>query len=306
MATVSTGTLTFTGNGCGVSAGLSVHPVSAGTTTISLSQGAINTTDGTYSFAAATFVVTVTGGTPNAAPAVSISGVTGGASYDKGSVPVAMCDVTDSEDGPSSFAATLGAITGPYASDGIGSQEASCSYTDDGGLTATASLTYSIGDPTAPAISSVVSPASPDGNNGWYRSNVGIDWTVSEPESPNSLQTTGCEDQTIMADQPATTYSCSASSAGGSAGPETVTIKRDATAPTNIAFGATVPADGGRYFPTTVPAGNDCTADDATSALASCVVTGRSMAVGTHTLTATATDNAGNTRPRRAPTTSAS
>jgi hypothetical protein len=294
VATVSAGTLTFTGNGCGVSAGLSVHPVSAGTTTISLSQGSVNTTDGTYSFDAATFVVTVTGGTRNAAPGVTISGVAGGTSYDKGSVPVAMCDVADDEDGASSFAPTLGAITGPYASDAIGTQEASCSYTDDGGLTATASLTYSIVDPTAPAISSVVAPATPDGDNGWYRSNVGIDWTVAEPQSPNSLLTTGCADATITADQVATTYTCEASSAGGSAGPASVTIKRDATAPANVAFGATAPADGGRYFPISVPAGNDCTADDATSALASCVVTGRSTAVGTHTLTATATDNAGN------------
>ncbi len=41
--------------------------------------------------------------------------------------------------------------------------------------------------------------------------------------------------------------------------------------------------------------GTGCTADDATSGIVSCVVTGRSTAVGTHTLTATATDNAGNT-----------
>ena len=34
-----------------------------------------------------------------------VAGVTGGASYDKGSVPVATCHVTDAEDGNSTFAA---------------------------------------------------------------------------------------------------------------------------------------------------------------------------------------------------------
>ena len=80
-------------------------------------------------------------------------------------------------------------------------------------------MSYSIVDPTAPAISSIVAPIAPDGDNGWYRGDVAIDWTVAEPESPNSLQTTGCEDQAIVAAQAATTYACSASSACGSAGP---------------------------------------------------------------------------------------
>ena len=70
-------------------------------------------------------------------------------SYDKGSVPDASCQVADAEDGNSTFAAALSAITGPYASDGIGSQTASCSYTDGGGLTAAASQTYSVIDPSA-------------------------------------------------------------------------------------------------------------------------------------------------------------
>ena len=292
VATVSDSVLTFTGNGCGVSAGLSVHPVSAGTSTITLSQGSVNTTDGTYNYAGATFVVTVSG-PANAAPSVSISGVGGGASYDKGSVPAASCDVTDAEDGPSSFPATLGSITGPYASDGIGSQEAACSYTDAGGLTASSSATYNIVDPTAPAISQVVTAPSPDGDNGWYKSDVSLAWTVAEPESPNSLQKTGCVDQSITVDRTATTYSCSAMSAGGAAGPSNVTIKRDATAPTNIQF-VGGPAAAGNYFPTTVPSVPTCAADDATSGIASCVVTGYGATTGSHTMTATVTDNAGN------------
>jgi hypothetical protein len=60
--------------------------------------------------------------------------------------------VTDAEDGNKSFAATLSAVTGTYASDGIGSQTASCSYTDGGRSTAEASKTYGIVDPSAPVI----------------------------------------------------------------------------------------------------------------------------------------------------------
>jgi hypothetical protein len=227
-------------------------------------------------------------------------------------------------------------------------------------------------DSTPPSISYVLDPASPDGNNDWYQSNVTLTWTVTENESPSSLIKTGCADQNITSDQAATTYSCSATSTGGSAGPVEVTIKRDATAPTNVSgspdrapdsngwynasvgftfsgtdatsgiagcssptyggpdgAGVTVsgscsdnagnqsvainsapidydatnptdiafvggPAAGSEHYFGSVPAAPTCSASDATSGVASCVVTGYSSAVGTHTLTATATDNAGN------------
>lgn len=314
---------------------------------------------------------------PNTAPSVSVTGVTHGASYDKGSVPSATCSVTDAEDGSSSFPATLSAVTGPYASDDIGFQTASCSHTDNEGLAASpASATYSIVDPSAPVISSVLNPTGPDGANGWYKSDVTLTWTVSEQESPNSLSKTGCVDQSITADQDATTYSCSASSAGGPTTGDGVTIKRDGTAPSisgadvtdttwrntplsqsftatdatsgladphdagftltasadstkvlglpvptlvfeDVAdsagntdtrslsalidtvapiagFGSTGIQDGGVYFAGHVPTDPAGSCSDALSGIASCEVTGRDTTVGSHTLTATATDEAGN------------
>ena len=104
--------------------------------------------------------------------------------------------MTDAEDGDSSFPATLGTISGPNACDGIGSQTASCSYTDGGGLTAR------VGDlqhrrPERPDDRLHDHPANPDGINGWYKSDVSLVWTVTEPESPTSLKKTGCVDQTI-------------------------------------------------------------------------------------------------------------
>lgn len=365
VATVDPSSITF--ESCGDTKTLTVIPANQGSATIAVSQTS-NNTGGTFDLAAAAFTVNVAPPS-NTAPQVTIGGVSAGASYKFGSVPAANCQVTDTEDGNSSFAATLSAITGPYASDGIGSQTASCSYTDGGGLAASASSTYSIVDPSAPSISYTLNPASPDGSNGWYKGNVSLTWNVNEPESPKSLQKTGCVDQNITSDQAETTYNCSATSAGGTAS-ESVTIKRDATAPTisgsaspaangagwnnsdvtvsftcgdvlsgvascepnqtlsvdgaglsaagtavdnagnsatatvsginidktaptNIKFSGD-PADGGTYYFGSVPAAPTCSADAAISGLASCVVSGYSAAIGQHTLTATATDNAGN------------
>src|SRR5215208_2537903 len=290
VATVSPSSVTFTS--CSDLKTLTVHPVAQCSTTISVSQTS-NNTGATFALAPATFTVNVTP-PPNTAPTIAVAGVTGGANYNKGSVPNATCNVTDAEDGNSSFPATLSAITGTYASDSIGSQTASCDYTDGGGLNVQASETYSIVDPTTPVITKVVTPASPNGDNGWYKSgNVTVVWTVSDPESPNSIVKTGCNDQNITADQAATTYSCSATSAGGNAAEQSVTIKRDATDP-NVALNGG-PADGQSYFFGDTPAAPTCDASDALSELdGACSVSGYSSAVGTHTVTATATDMAGN------------
>jgi hypothetical protein len=84
-------------------------------------------------------------------------------------------------------------------------------------------------DGTAPVVTPVVTGTL--GNNGWYVSDVSLTWNVNEPESPSSLTTTGCSDQNIIVDQIETTYSCSATSAGGTGGPVNASIKRDASDP---------------------------------------------------------------------------
>jgi hypothetical protein len=289
VATVTPASVTFAS--CADTKLLTVTPVAVGSATISLTQTG-NTTEGSFTVGSATFTAAVAPPL-NTAPQVSISGVAPGAEYPKGGVPQAMCDRTDAEDGNASTPATLSAVTGPYAADGIGQQTASCSYTDAGGLTATASLTYFVVDPTAPVVTFALDPAVPGGDNGWYTGDVGLTWTVAEPESPGSVQKTGCADQSIVADQAEQSYSCAAASAGGASATVTATVKRDATGPADVTF-VGGPAGGGLYFPNSVPAAGTCTATDATSGLAGCAVSGYSTAVGTHALTATATDNAGN------------
>ena len=228
VATVSPSSVTF--GSCGDTKTLTVTPVGPGSATISAAQVS-NTTGGTFNLAPVAFTVNVAP-PANTAPAVTVSGLTAGASYSKGAVPAATCQVTDAEDGDSSFAASLSPVSGPYAADGIGELTASCSYTDAGGLTASGSMPYEIVDPSAPTIGYTLAPATPDGLNGWFRSDVSLTWNVDEPESPNSLQKSDCDDQSVRADQLETSYSCAASSAGGSAGPASVSIKRDATTPT--------------------------------------------------------------------------
>jgi hypothetical protein len=228
VATVSPSTVTFTSclnstNGIPIT----VTPHNQGAATISATQVS-NNTGASFDLNPVRFNVAVLP-PPNTPPQVTVAGVTGGASYPKGFVPPATCNVTDAEDGNSSFPATLSAVTGPFASDGIGSQTASCSYTDAGGATAAASLSYSIVDPSAPVITYQVQGTQ--GDNGWYTSDVTLTWSVTDPQSPNSLAKTGCVNQSIITDQAATTYTCSATSAGGPAGPISVTIKRDATNP---------------------------------------------------------------------------
>ncbi|PWB68974.1 MAG: hypothetical protein C3F07_20770 [Anaerolineales bacterium] len=117
-------------------------------------------------------------------------------------------------------------------------------------------------------------------------------WSVTDPES--AVTKTGCVDQNITADQAANTYSCSASSVGGSAGPVDVTIKRDKTAP-GVSWSGGI-ADGATFTYGSVPAAPTCTATDALSGPASCDVTDYGASVGGHTLTATAYDMAGNVK----------
>ncbi len=147
-------------------------------------------------------------------------------------------------------------------------------------------------DTTPPVITPTMTPSPPSGTNGWHTTDVSLTWAVSELESPASLVTSGCGDSAVTVDQVSTDYTCSATSQGGTSS-RTVSIKRDATAPTDVTFQGG-PDGGARYFPSTVPVAPTCTASDATSGLASCQVTGYSSDLGSHTLTATATDNAGN------------
>jgi hypothetical protein len=85
------------------------------------------------------------------------------------------------------------------------------------------------------------------GANGWYTSDVGVDWTVTDLESAVTI-IDGCVDQTINYETTGVTLSCTAQSAGGTAGPISVTVKIDKTGPTaGLAVTAGTPGSNGWY-----------------------------------------------------------
>ena len=140
-------------------------------------------------------------------------------------------------------------------------------------------------DVTPPVITPTVTGTL--GTNGWYTSDVAVSWTVTDDGSAIS-STSGCGPTTINADTADTTLTCSATSAGGTSS-QSVTIKRDATAPT---LAPTVAPNPVVLNGTATATAN---ATDSMSGIASqgCapVVT---SSVGAQSVTCTATDNAGN------------
>ena len=159
---------------------------------------------------------------------------------------------------------------------------------DNAGNSATSNVVTVQIDKSAPSVGHAFSPAAPDGNNGWYRGNVGIDWTIGDAES-GIASSSGCADGTLSSDTAGASWTCTATNnADLQTSVTTATIKRDGTAPT---LNPTVPSPilrGQSYSASP-------NAADALSGLASqsCGALDTST-TGSKSTTCTATDNAGN------------
>ena len=132
------------------------------------------------------------------------------------------------------------------------------------------------------------------GANGWYTSDVSIAWALSDPDSPISAQA-GCQSQLVSADTAGVTFTCTATSGGGS-NSESVTVKRDATPPLIQLF---APASDAVY-PRDAVVNADYGCDDTLSGLVNCsgpVEPGAAINTavsGPQDFTVTAIDAAGN------------
>jgi hypothetical protein len=165
----------------------------------------------------------------------------------------------------------------------------------NGSTSASGTLVISgAGDTTPPVIAPTISGTL--GQNGWYTNDVNVSWSVDDAESPIA-SSSGCEPTTITADTTGTTLTCSATSDGGSAS-QSVTIKRDATAPTvTITSGppaSTTSTSASFIFSSDESSSFLCKLD--TGAFETCA-SGQSysgLADGAHTFTVQATDPAGN------------
>ena len=141
-------------------------------------------------------------------------------------------------------------------------------------------------DTTGPVITPNVTGTL--GSNGWYTSDVGVSWTVTDAES-DITSSTGCSATSVTADTSGVTFTCSASSLGGSS-TRSVTITRDATPPTLAPTASPSSVEAGGVITATANAA------DATSGLASSDCdTPDTSAAGERSVTCTATDRAGNT-----------
>lgn len=233
------------------------------------------------------FTINLTVSAPsNTSPTVTVTGVTDGASYEFGSVPAAVCEVTDAEDGNSSFAATLSAITGPLAAYGLGDQTASCSYTDDGGLSDSDSATYSIVDTTAPTIT-FVSRTPPANTYGWNNTDVTVNWSCSDNVDVVSTSVS----QTLTAEGANLSATGTCTDLVGLTASDTQTgINIDKTAPV-ITF---VSPSTSAWYKEDVPANWSCSdaTSGAVSSSVSAVASGEGLAIPA---TGTCTDKAGNT-----------
>jgi hypothetical protein len=186
------------------------------TVTITCADAAGNTASKTSTFLydATKPVVTIT---PDRSPDAGTDG------YDQ-----AVTFTTDATDGGSGVAS----CDPPEVYDGPASATASVTMqcTDNAGHVGSATFEFRYVDSSPPVITYTLDPpAVPVG--GWYQGDVTLTWHVVEEESPDSLVKQGCEDQVVTTDRPYTTYSCDATSAGGSPSPVEVSFGRDATKP---------------------------------------------------------------------------
>ena len=176
----------------------------------------------------------------------------------------------------------------------LGTTQVTCTATDAAGNESVAkTFDVKVQDTTAPVITphgDVTEEATgPDGANVDYTSPAtsdAVDGNGTADCSPASGSTFELGD---------TTVTCTAQDAAGNqATPSTFQMTvEDTTRPTDIQFVGNI-NDGDSFYFGNVPAEPTCTATDGGSGLQSCVVSGHSTDVGTHTLTATATDKAGN------------
>ena len=104
--------------------------------------------------------------------------------------------------------------------------------TDAGGnrepMKTRAEFTVQVIDPTPPVISPQITGTV--GNNGWYRSAVTANWSVSDPDS-GIASSTGCAPTNLTKDTAGVTLTCSATNGVGQAASAPITIKLDQTPP---------------------------------------------------------------------------
>jgi len=148
----------------------------------------------------------------------------------------------------------------------------------------------------APTITAATSGAP--NAAGWYRTPAIVTFDCQDATPPSVVDgesgIAGCTAPITLGEGSAQTATGQAVDAAGNTASTAVTgVNVDLTPPAVAWSGG--PLDGETYAQGGVPATPSCTAIDALSGAGTCTVSGYATTQGTHTLTATATDLAGNT-----------
>ena len=184
-------------------------------------------------------------------------------------------------------------LTAQFAGSVVGVFDISVSVSDTGpGSYGTDQATFRLNvvapaDSTPPVI--VPNIAGTLGASGWYTTDVAVTWSVTDEQSSVSSMA-GCGSSAVNSDTAESTFTCSATSAGGTA-TQSVTIRRDATAPTISGLATPAAVNGWNTGDVTV----SFTCVDGLSGVASCGTDTTLTADGAaQSVTGTAVDNAGN------------
>ncbi|UTI62851.1 S8 family serine peptidase [Paraconexibacter antarcticus] len=144
-------------------------------------------------------------------------------------------------------------------------------------------------DATPPVVVPSLTPATPQGDNGWYTSPPTVSFAVGDPDSP-VFATSGCDTRPVTT-QGSTAVTCLATSAGGTT-TLPVTVMLDTVPPGTPTATGIVP--GRRYPANELPKAPGCRATDSGSGLARCGLTAALRhTVGPHVATLLARDRAG-------------
>ena len=149
--------------------------------------------------------------------------------------------------------------------------------------------TFTVNETIAPVASPVQSPSS---TAGWNNTDVTVTWNWTDAGG-SGIDPAHCTTSSVSSGEGTgivLTGTCV--DRAGNVGTASYMLMIDKTPPV-VGF-AGGPADGGSYYSGAVPAAPTCAASDPLSGLAGCTVSGYSTAVGQHTVSATATDTAGN------------
>jgi hypothetical protein len=143
--------------------------------------------------------------------------------------------------------------------------------------------------PSARAVDVSWTPYGSPGNEGWYVSDVWINWSYANVVAP---QTKSCDPVHLVSDTPGQTVTCIAADASGTTTKTTTPIKIDRTPPSVRVVPDRPPDASGIYNHTL---NLNWSASDATSGVANCSSATYSGPDGTRiTLTGTCRDRAGN------------